>query len=104
MLVQLVQIQVKPDRIEDFLDASFRVNFDGTTKEPVNLRFDVLQTPADATRFAIFEVFADKAALDAQRKTPHCARTVALIGDIMCGPRTKDYRRLVMSDLGDANE
>lgn len=98
MLVQLVHIQVKPDRIEDFLDA-FRINFEGTTKEHGNLRFDVLQNPNDETRFSIFEVFTDEAAVDAHRKTPHYAKTVALLDDIMSGPRTKDFYRMMMSDL-----
>ncbi len=98
MLVQLVHIQVKPDRIEDFLDA-FRINFEGTTKEPGNLRFDVLQNPDDATKFTIFEVFTDEAAVDAHRKTPHYAKTVALLEDIMTGPRSKDFFHMVMSNL-----
>lgn len=98
MLVQLVHIQVKPDRIEDFLDA-FRINFEGTTKEPGNLRFDVLQNPDDATKFTIFEVFTDEAAVDAHRKTPHYAKTVALLDDIMTGPRSKDFYNMVMSNL-----
>ncbi|MEH6728083.1 MAG: antibiotic biosynthesis monooxygenase [Hyphomicrobiales bacterium] len=98
MLVQLVHIQVKPDRIEDFLDA-FRINFEGTTKEPGNLRFDVLQNPDDATKFTIFEVFTDEAAVDAHRKTPHYAKTVALLDDIMTGPRSKDFYHMVMSNL-----
>ena len=98
MLVQLVHIQVKPDRIEDFLDA-FRINFEGTTKEPGNLRFDVLQNPDDATKFTVFEVFTDEAAVDAHRKTPHYAKTVALLEDIMTGPRSKDFYHMVMSNL-----
>jgi autoinducer 2-degrading protein len=102
MLVQLVHIQVKPERIEDFLDA-FRINYEGTTKEPGNLRFDVLQDPDDATRFSIYEVFVDEAAVDAHRKTEHYAKTVALLDDIMTGPRSKDFYRMMMSDLTEAN-
>lgn len=98
MLVQLVHIQVKPDRIEDFLDA-FRINYNGTIKEPGNLRFDVLQDPDDETRFSIFEVFKNDAALDDHRKTEHYKETVALLEDIMTGPRSKDFYKMVMSDL-----
>jgi autoinducer 2-degrading protein len=98
MYVQLVQIQVKPDRIEDFLDA-FRINFEGTSKEPGNLRFDVLQDPKDETCFSIFEVFKDEAALDDHRKTPHYKETVALLDDIMSKPRSKDIYHMKMSDL-----
>lgn len=101
MLVQLVHIQVKPDRVGDFLDA-FRINYEGTRKEPGNLRFDVLQDPDDETRFSIYEVFVDEAAVDAHRNTEHYAKTVALLDDIMTGPRSKDFYRMMMSDLTDA--
>jgi len=78
---------------------AFRINFEGTTKETGNLRFDVLQNPEDATKFTVFEVFTDEAAVDAHRKTPHYAKTVALHEDIMTGPRSKDFYHMVMSNL-----
>ncbi|QGZ34711.1 antibiotic biosynthesis monooxygenase [Stappia indica] len=100
MFVQLVHIQVKPDRIEDFLDA-FRINYEGTTREPGNLRFDVLQDPEDETRFTIVEIFRSAESVDDHRRTEHYKTTVALLEDIMTGPRSKDIFRLVMSDLVD---
>lgn len=100
MFVQLVHIQVKPDRIEDFLDA-FRINYEGTTREPGNLRFDVLQDPEDETRFTIVEIFRSAESVDDHRRTEHYKTTVALLEDIMTGPRSKDIYRLVMSDLVD---
>lgn len=100
MFVQLVHIQVKPDRIEDFLDA-FRINYEGTTREPGNLRFDVLQDPQDETRFTIVEIFRSAESVDDHRRTEHYKTTVALLEDIMTGPRSKDIYRLVMSDLVD---
>ncbi|SDX11947.1 antibiotic biosynthesis monooxygenase [Roseicitreum antarcticum] len=102
MYVQMVHIHVKPDRIGDFLDA-FRINFEGTRTEPGNLRFDVLQDPDDETRFSIFEIFTDAAALDAHRETAHYRETVALLDDIMTGARSKSLYRLVMSDLTDGD-
>lgn len=98
MFVQLVHIQVKPDRIDDFL-AAFRINYDGTTREPGNRRFDVLQSAEDASHFTIVEMFENAESVDDHRKTEHYARTVALLDDIMTGPRNKDIYRLVMSDL-----
>ncbi len=100
MFVQLVHIQVKPGRIEDFLDA-FRINYEGTTREPGNLRFDVLQDPEDETRFTIVEIFRSAESVDDHRRTEHYKTTVALLEDIMTGPRSKDIYRLVMSDLVD---
>lgn len=98
MFVQLVHIEVKPDRIEDFL-AAFRINFVGTTREPENRRFDLLQSKDDPTRFTVVEMFDRAESVDLHRQTSHYSETVALLDDIMAGPRTKDYYRLVMSDL-----
>jgi autoinducer 2-degrading protein len=100
MFVQLVHIHVKPDRIGDFLDA-FRINYEGTIREPGNLRFDVLQDPEDETRFTIVEIFRSAESVDDHRRTEHYKKTVALLEDIMSGPRSKDIYRLVMSDLAD---
>ncbi|WP_306028279.1 antibiotic biosynthesis monooxygenase [Stappia sp. MMSF_3263] len=100
MFVQLVHIHVKPDRIGDFLDA-FRINYEGTIREPGNLRFDVLQDPEDETRFTIVEIFRSAESVDDHRRTDHYKKTVALLEDIMTGPRSKDIYRLVMSDLAD---
>ena len=95
MFVQLVHIRVKPDRVSDFLDA-FRINFEGTTREPGNIRFDVLQDAGDPAKFTIYEVFESEAALDAHRGTPHYAETVALLDDLMEGPRGKDMYSMAM--------
>lgn len=97
MFVQIVRINVKPDRVEDFLDA-FRLNYEGTIKEPGNVRFDVLQDPEDETRFTIYEVFRSAEAVDEHRKTEHYKETVARLDDIMIGNRTKEIFDLVMSD------
>jgi autoinducer 2-degrading protein len=97
MFVQIVRINVKPDRVEDFLDA-FRINYEGTTKEPGNIRFDVLQDPEDETRFTIYEVFKSAESVDEHRNTDHYKETVARLEDIMTGSRTKEVFDLVMSD------
>ncbi|WP_103332022.1 antibiotic biosynthesis monooxygenase [Pseudotabrizicola formosa] len=98
MFVQLVHIRVKPDKIDAFLDA-FRINYDGTTQEPGNLRFDVLQDREEPTHFTIVEVFRSAESVDDHRNTDHYRQTVALLDDIMEGPRSKDLYHLRMSDL-----
>ncbi len=50
MHVTLVHIQVKPDRVNDFIEAS-RVNHVGSIEELGNRRFDVLQDTRDPTKF-----------------------------------------------------
>ena len=44
MNVTLVEINIKPERVDEFLEV-FRANHEGALQEPGNLRFDVLQDP-----------------------------------------------------------
>ena len=44
MNVTLVEINIKPERVDEFLEV-FRANHEGAIQEPGNLRFDVLQDP-----------------------------------------------------------
>lgn len=98
MFVQFVHIRVKPGKIGEFLDV-FRVNHEGTIREPGNFRLDVLQDPTDDTHFVIYEVFASEAAVEDHRKTPHYKSTVLKLDALMQGPRTKDFFRLIMPDV-----
>ncbi len=50
MNVTLVEINIKPERVDEFLEV-FRANHEGALREPCNLRFDVLQDPEVKTRF-----------------------------------------------------
>ncbi|RUT28859.1 autoinducer-2 (AI-2) modifying protein LsrG [Arsenicitalea aurantiaca] len=98
MLIQMVSITVKPGHLEEFLDA-FRVNYEGTRKEPGNLRFDVLRDPEDDHKFVVYEVFRSPEALEAHRGTPHYSECVSRIDPIIEGPRTKQYYRPVMAEF-----
>jgi autoinducer 2-degrading protein len=95
MFVQFVHMKVKPGRVKDFLEA-FRINYEGTIREPGNVRFDVLQHPDDSHAFLIYEVFASENAVAEHRKTPHYKESVLRLDDVLAGPRTKDYFQMVM--------
>ena len=95
MFVQFVHIRVKPGRVEDFLRV-FRINYEGTRKEPGNHRFDVLQDPKDEHRFVVYEAFESEAAVVEHRKTDHYKQTVAELEALMVGGRDKDFFRMVM--------
>lgn len=101
MLIQMVSIKVKPGHLEEFLEA-FRINYEGTRREPGNLRFDVLCDPEDEHRFLVYEVFKSPEALDAHRATDHYSECVRRIDPIIDGPRTKQYFNPVMAEfIGD---
>ena len=71
MDILIVEVNVKPERINDFLtliqyDAEHSEN-----DEPGCLRFDVLRDSEDPNKFFYYEVYRDEAARMAHRETPH---------------------------------
>jgi (4S)-4-hydroxy-5-phosphonooxypentane-2,3-dione isomerase len=53
MHVTLVQVNVKPEHVDDFIAATKR-NHEASVREPGNRRFDVLQASDDPTRFILY--------------------------------------------------
>jgi (4S)-4-hydroxy-5-phosphonooxypentane-2,3-dione isomerase len=70
MHVTLVHIHVLPEHVEPFVAATMR-NHEGSVREPGNVRFDVLQSADDPTRFVLIEMFRDGEAAGAHKTTPH---------------------------------
>ena len=50
---------------------------------PGVLHFDILQDPADATRFVSIEVFEDQAAVDRQGRLPEVGQVMAAFGRLL---------------------
>jgi autoinducer 2-degrading protein len=86
MHVTLVHVHVKAERVEEFIAAT-RANHLGSVREQGNLRFDVLQSSDDPSRFVLYEVFrsADDAA--AHKKTPHYLAWREAAEAFMASPR-----------------
>jgi autoinducer 2-degrading protein len=70
MHVTIVHVHVKPERVADFIEAC-RANHEGSVRESGNLRFDVLQSAEDPTRFVLYEAYASAQAAAAHKATPH---------------------------------
>ena len=60
MYVTIVHVHVKPEHVADFIE-SIRANHEASVKEPGNLRFDILQSADDPTRFVAYEAYRDEA-------------------------------------------
>lgn len=86
MFVTLFHIHVQPDHVDDFIEA-MRKNHELSVLEPGNLRFDVLQSVDDPTRFVTYMAYEDESGLDAHRKTAHYRAWHDLVGDWMVEPR-----------------
>ena len=89
MAVRLVHIHVKPEHVDAFVEVTRR-NHEGSIGEPGNIRFDVLRSADDATRFLLYEWYATDEAAMAHRETPHFAAWVAAVADWLVEPRYAD--------------
>ncbi|MEX1240105.1 MAG: antibiotic biosynthesis monooxygenase [Cyclobacteriaceae bacterium] len=86
MTVTLVHVQVKPEFIRPFIDAT-RENHENSTKEPGNVRFDILQDAADPGKFVLYEAYASEAAAAAHKETSHYLAWRDIVAAWMAKPR-----------------
>ncbi|MEU3017126.1 MULTISPECIES: putative quinol monooxygenase [unclassified Nocardiopsis] len=70
-LALVISIRTLPGRREAFLAGISRNAAHALRDEPGCLRFDVVGDPEDPDSFWVYEVFANEAALDAHRRSPH---------------------------------
>lgn len=86
MHVTMVYVHVKPEHVEAFADAARR-NHAGSVREPGNLRFDVLQSADEPTRFVLVEVYRDAGSAAAHKETPHYLAWREEVAGWMASPR-----------------
>ena len=86
MVVYCVNVYVKKGHEEDFKQASLE-NREGTRREEGNLRFDVLQSNDDPSRFFLYEVYKSAEAVDAHKQTEHYLRWREKVAPWMAKPR-----------------
>ncbi len=86
MQVTIVQVVVKPEHIDDFIQAS-RLNHESSIKEPGNRRFDLLQSSNDPTRFVLYEAYQDAVEAAKHKETEHYLKWRETVADWMAKPR-----------------
>ena len=62
MFAIFVTINIKPEHVDAFIEASVGDAEGSTRDEPGCFRFDMLQDPETPTRFYLYEVYRDEAA------------------------------------------
>ncbi|MDH3346114.1 MAG: antibiotic biosynthesis monooxygenase [Kiritimatiellaceae bacterium] len=87
MLAVHVNIQVKPDVIDAFVEAT-KVNAEKSLQEPGIARFDVVQDRDDPTHFVLVEVYKDADAPALHKETAHYAIWRDTVADMMAVPRS----------------
>ncbi|MDI6779943.1 MAG: antibiotic biosynthesis monooxygenase [Bacteroidota bacterium] len=85
-VVTTVLVHVKREHMHDFIEAT-RHNHIESVKEPGNLRFDVLQSTEDPTRFLLYEAYESEEASAAHKKTSHYMKWKEAVADWMESPR-----------------
>ena len=86
MIVTCIHVSVKPEHVQDFLDAIIE-NHKSSVREPGNLRFDVLQKADDPCRFMVYEAYESVEAADLHKKTLHYIRWRDTVQDFMAEAR-----------------
>ena len=86
MYVVSVTVSVKPESVEQFVEATLD-NARNTRREPGNVRFDVLQAEEEPTRFLLYEAYRGKDDFTAHQQTEHYLRWKQTVADWMAQPR-----------------
>ena len=86
MHVTLVNVHVKPEHINDFIEAT-RLNHEASTQEAGNRRFDILQSSEDPGYFVLYEAYASADDALAHKDTAHYLQWREAVADWMAEPR-----------------
>ena len=97
MLAVHVNIQVKPDCVERFIEAT-KENAGNSLNEPGIARFDLIQQQDDPTRFVLVEVYRDAAAPLRHKETAHYTRWRDTVETMMAAPRSSTKYTTVYPD------
>jgi (4S)-4-hydroxy-5-phosphonooxypentane-2,3-dione isomerase len=86
MVVTTVMVSVKPEFVDEFLVATIR-NHRASVREQGNLRFDVLQSADDPSKFLLYEAYADEESAAAHKESTHYASWRDEVAEWMAEPR-----------------
>ena len=88
MYIVHVFVEVKPDYIQDFIEATLE-NASESVKEPGISRFDVLQDQENPNRFVLNEVYRTIEDPARHKATAHYKHWKDMVTEMMAGPRSK---------------
>jgi (4S)-4-hydroxy-5-phosphonooxypentane-2,3-dione isomerase len=94
MIVTIVEIYIKKERLEEFIDATIK-NHRASIEEPGNLRFDVLQSIEDPLRFTLYEAYESEEAATEHKKTEHYLKWRNIVESMMVRPRKGTPHRVI---------
>ncbi len=86
MIVTIVNVWVKPDYREQFIEATLE-NYRNSILEEGNLRFDFLQDKNDPCKFTLYEAYESEEAAKAHKDTAHYKKWKETVENFMAKPR-----------------
>ncbi|MCE1253299.1 MAG: antibiotic biosynthesis monooxygenase [Anaerolineae bacterium] len=86
MITYLVQIQIKPEFSQEFINATAK-NVNASRKEPGIIRFDLLQPADEQERFYLLEEYETSEAVTAHKQTAHYFEWRETVEKMMAIPR-----------------
>ena len=100
MLVVHVYVQVKPEFVEAFRDATLE-NASNSVREPGVARFDVVQQSDDPTRFVLVEVYRTADDPARHKETAHYQTWRDTVAEMIAEPRSSTrYDNVFPNDQG----
>ena len=85
MFAIFVTINIKPGCAEEFTEASLGDARGSVRDEPGCFRFDINRDPEVPTRFYLYEVYRDAAALEDHKMAPHFLKWRSTVEDMLDG-------------------
>ncbi len=99
MYIIHVFVHVNPEHVEAFKLATV-ANASASRREAGVVRFDVIQSQTDPTRFVLIEIYKDGQAPLAHKETEHYATWRDIVEPMMQSPRTSEkYHNISPTDL-----
>ena len=95
MFAIFVTINVKPEHVDEFTQASLEDAHGAVRDEPDCFRFDINQDPEIPTRFYLYEVYRSEAGLDAHRQAPHFKKWLSTVKPMLDG----EFERTMMKTV-----
>jgi autoinducer 2-degrading protein len=95
MIVTLVNVRVKKDHLDDFINATVE-NHTHSVMEEGNLRFDVLRNNSDPCRFTLYEAYESEAAAAKHKETAHYLKWRDAVAPWMEHPREGVSHSVIM--------
>ena len=100
MYILQVNLHVKPEELDKFMNASMENAAASTVNEPGCARFDIMQQADDPTRFIYMEVYRDEASAKQHKETKHYNRWREVAEPLLAEPRTRViYTNVFPKDL-----